>query len=142
MKYICIFFKKTSFVFFTDFQIPGKETLSLFDDEYEIVAQNLCFDWIVGDSEDIIWIDFNFSGSEDFWLENEKKELKNVFDFSFPNARFWFGTKKTGKKKFCCDWEDYYFRSKRGVVLICVRTHLLNDTELTLLKKQYAFTEF
>lgn len=141
MQYICISINKESAVFFCNFQIAGKESLSLFGDKYNIIAKNLCFDWIVGDSENVIGIDFAFTGSECFWLENEKKELNRVFDFSYKNARFWLGDQKKGKLKFCCDWEDYYFRSKKGGILICVSTHMLDNTEVMLLKKHITKVE-
>jgi hypothetical protein len=134
MTYLFIFAHQKPNVFLGDLQIAGKESISLFGEEFSRIAQNLCFDWIVDGYENITGMDFNFSGNESFWLENEKSLLKCIFDFDLPNARFWFGNQRTGKIKLCGDWEDYYFRSKNGGLLICASTHMLNENELQLLR--------
>ena len=55
--------------------------------------------------------------------------LQDTLDFSDGFGTFWFDkNNKFGTIKYQ-DWDDYYFRSKKGSLLVCLNLHLLNQSE-------------
>lgn len=112
------------------------DQFNLDGEEFTKIAQAQFFDWITDPQNQVLGVRLNITGKEDFWCDQEKVALRHHFDFAQLFARFWFGEEKGPGCKTFQDWEDYYFRSNTGTLLICLRTHLLNKPELVSLKSK------
>ena len=111
------------------------ESFEFQGEQFTKIAENITFDWITDPGGNVYGIELNICRDELFFLPNEREKISTLLDFSNPSAKFWFTEKKVEKAKMYLDWEDYYFRSKSGRIVICLKTHLLGDIEVASLKR-------
>jgi len=110
-----------SFFFRNEFEYSG--------DIFVKISEGNTFNWISDNDKKLNGVSLHIFPDEFFLNNDEKEMLQDTLDFSDGFGTFWFDkNNKFGTIKYQ-DWDDYYFRSKKGSLLVCLNLHLLNQSE-------------
>ncbi len=110
----------------------GLSRLKIADKEYQFEDSGKIFDWLFDLSGKVVDMELHLSPDDDILSQFAAANAVEI-DLTDMFPRFWFSSIRTGTDHCLHDWEDYYYKSEDGTLLIALRTHMLTQDEVDTL---------
>jgi len=118
-----------------DDDVPaGLESITVAGKKYRLLDSGRFFEWLFDSEGRVVGVELCSGPEGDLFLALTRNSFAQNVEWEGGRARIWFFSNREGTQRCLQDWEDYYYGSTDGSLLIALRTHLLSPQEIEILQ--------
>jgi len=133
MTFLLIFLNKTLQVRGFDDLACGSKQIQIDGMDYRLVEGQHFFEWLFAPEGKLLGVELRVTLDDEFLRNHADLKSAPYADFRKDFLRIWFSERRDGVTRSYQDWEDYYYESKEGNLVVALRTHFLSKDEIASL---------